>query len=241
MATEMKKINVLKNIKTSKTARINLCKFGDVKAVSKAKTIFPFTNDVASEVEIHTKLAKLNLSPEILDFDTALHSIIFEYLEGSNDVANYDEQFLIKLGKAIKKLHLVDFQDTAIGSFQQKIDAYRQIFLDVDDSSVLAGFKLFDSLYDNSNNLVFSHNDINVSNIFYGDDIRLIDWEYAGANLPIYDIASITKSLKLDEHQTEIFLDSYDKKFDTSKIKSFELLISQVEYIWQKALNLTTN
>ena len=138
-------------------------------------------------------------------------------------------------------LHLVDFQDTAIGSFQQKIDAYRQIFLDVDDSSVLAGFKLFDSLYDSSNNLVFSHNDINVSNIFYGDDIRLIDWEYAGANLPIYDIASITKSLKLDEHQTEIFLDSYDKKFDTSKIKSFELLISQVEYIWQKALNLTTN
>ena len=71
MATEMKKINVLKNIKTSKTARINLCKFGDVKAVSKAKTIFPFTNDVASEVEIHTKLAKINLSPEILDFDTA--------------------------------------------------------------------------------------------------------------------------------------------------------------------------
>ena len=154
MATEMKKTTVLKNIKTSKTARINLCRFGNVKAISKAKTIFPFTNDVASEVEIHTKLAKINLSPEILDFDTALHSITFEYLEGSNDVANYDEQFLIKLGKAIKKLHLVDFQDTAIGSFQQKIDAYRQILLDVDDSSVLAGFKLFDSLYDSSNNLV---------------------------------------------------------------------------------------
>ena len=176
MATEMKKTTVLKNIKTSKTARINLCRFGNVKAVSKSKTIFPFTNDVASEVEIHTKLAKINLSPKILDFDTALHSITFEYLEGSNDIANYDEQFLIKLGKAVKNLHLVDFQDTTIGSFQQKIDAYRQILLDVEDSSVLAGFKLFDSLYDSSNNLVFSHNDINVSNIFYGDDIRLIDW-----------------------------------------------------------------
>ena len=241
MATEMKKTTVLKNIKTSKTARINLCRFGNVKAVSKAKTIFPFTNDVAAEVEIHTKLAKINLSPKILDFDTSLHLITFEYLEGSNDVANYDEQFLIKLGKAVKNLHLVDLQDTAIGSFQQKIDAYRQIFLDADDSSVLASFKLFDSLYGSPNNLVFSHNDINVSNIFYGCDIKLIDWEYAGANLPIYDIASITKSLKLDEHQTEIFLDSYDKKFDTSKIKSFELLISQVEYIWEKALNLTTN
>ena len=80
MATEMKKNNVLKNIKTSKTASINLCKFGDVKAVSKAKTIFPFTHDVASEVEIHTKLAKINIATEILDFYTALKSITIEYL-----------------------------------------------------------------------------------------------------------------------------------------------------------------
>ncbi len=238
MATEMRKITVLKNIKTSKTARINLCKYGDVKAVSKEKTIFPFTNDVASEVEIHTKLANKNLSPKILDFDTALHSITFEYLGGSNDVGNYDEQFLTKLGKAMKNLHLVDFQDTAIGSFQQKIDAYRQIFVDSDDSRVLAGFELFDSLYDSSNNLVFCHNDINASNIFYTNDIKLIDWEYAGANLPIYDIASIIKSLKLDEDQTQILLDSYDIKLDVTEIKSFELLISHVEYIWQTALNL---
>ena len=241
MATEMRKITVLKNIKTSKTASINLCKFGDVKAVSKEKTIFPFTNDVASEVEIHAKLVNKNLSPKILNSNAALHSITFEYLEGSNDLINYDELFLTKLGKAIKKLHLMDFNDIGAESFQQKIDTYRQIFVDSDDSTILAGFELFDRLYDSPNNLVFCHNDINASNIFFTNDIKLIDWEYAGANLPIYDIASIIKSLKLDDYQTQILLDSYDKKFDTSKIKSFELLISQVEYIWQKALNLLTN
>ena len=241
MATEMKRISVLKNIKTSKTAIINLCKYGDVKAVSKEKTFFPFANDVASEVEIHAKLLTKNLSPKILDSDAALHSITFEYLEGSNDLINYDELFLTKLGKAIKKLHLMDFNDIGAKSFQQKIGTYRQIFVDSDDSTILAGFELFDRLYDSPNNLVFCHNDINASNIFYTNDIKLIDWEYAGANLPIYDIASIIKSLKLDEDQTKILLDSYDIKLDVTKIKSFELLISHLEYIWQKALNLHTD
>jgi serine/threonine protein kinase len=241
MATEMKRISVLKNIKTSKTARISLCKYGDVKAVFKEKTIFPFTNDVASEVEIYAKLLSKNLSPKILDYDAALHSITFEYLEGSNDLINYDELFLTKLGKAIKKLHLMDFNDIGVESFQQKIDTYRQIFVDSDDSRILAGFELFDRLYDSSNKLVFCHNDINASNIFYTNDIKLIDWEYAGANLPVYDIASIIKSLKLDEYQTQILLDSYGMKLDVTKIKSFELLISHVEYIWQKALNHLIN
>ena len=241
MATEMKEITFLTNIKTSETARINLCKFGDVKAVSKEKTIFPFTNDVTSELEIHAKLANKNLSPKILDSDAAVHSITFEYLEGSNDVINYDELFLTKLGKTIKKLHLTDFHDISAASFQQKVDTYRQIFIDSDDSTILAGFELFDSLYDSPNNLVFCHNDINASNIFYTEGIKLIDWEYAGTNLPIYDIASIIKSLKLNEYQTQILLDSYDLKLDVSKIKSFELLISHVEYIWQKALNHLTS
>jgi thiamine kinase-like enzyme len=241
MAIEMKRIFVLKNIKTSKTARINLCKYGDIKAVSKEKTIFPFTNDVASEVEIHAKLINKNLSPKILDSDRALHSITFEYLEGSNNLINYDELFLIKLGKAIKKLHLMDFNDIGADSFPQKIDIYKQIFADSDDSTILGGFELFDRLYDSPNKLVFCHNDINASNIFYANDIKLIDWEYAGANLPIYDIASIIKSLKLDEYQAHILLDSYGMKLDVTKIKSFELLISQVEYIWQKALDLLNN
>ena len=68
---------------------------------------------------------------------------------------------------------------------------YKEILINSSDAVVKAGFELFDRLYEDSEDFVFCHNDINASNIFYNNDIKLIDWEYAGFNLPIYDILII--------------------------------------------------
>jgi hypothetical protein len=47
---------------------------------------------------------------------------------------------------------------------------------------------------------VLSHNDVNPSNLVYdGARILLLDWDMAGANDPLYDLATIALFMRLDE------------------------------------------
>ena len=47
---------------------------------------------------------------------------------------------------------------------------------------------------------VLSHNDVNPTNVVYdGENLLLLDWETAGANDPLYDLAAIAVFLRMDE------------------------------------------
>ena len=229
----------IEQIKKTKLSLINLCTFKGQKVISKNKTLFPFTNNLNAELAIHTKLAKEKLCPEIIDFDKKKNLIIYEYLEGTNDISNLDEKFLSKLGRTLKRFHQASIQDAKISTFKEKIGMYKEILINSSDAAVKAGFELFDRLYEDSEDFVFCHNDINASNIFYNNDIKLIDWEYAGFNLPIYDIASVSSVFNLDDYQLSILMDFYNSNLDISSIKNFELLNSMVEYIWLQALKIS--
>ena len=47
---------------------------------------------------------------------------------------------------------------------------------------------------------VVSHNDVNPTNLVYdGENLLLLDWETAGPNDPLYDLAAIAVFLRMDE------------------------------------------
>lgn len=58
--------------------------------------------------------------------------------------------------------------------------------------------------------MCFCHNDLVAANILSTPEIRFLDWEYAGDNDPLFDLATIVEHHELDEAQAETLLCAYD-------------------------------
>jgi thiamine kinase len=57
--------------------------------------------------------------------------------------------------------------------------------------------------------VVCCHNDIVAANVIEGDRLKLIDWEFANDNDPLFDLASAIGFHNLDESQSAILLNTY--------------------------------
>jgi aminoglycoside phosphotransferase (APT) family kinase protein len=65
--------------------------------------------------------------------------------------------------------------------------------------------------------LVLSHNDVNPTNLAYdGERLLLLDWDTAGANDPLYDLAAASVFLRMDESACQCLLAAYTDQPVTS-------------------------
>jgi aminoglycoside phosphotransferase (APT) family kinase protein len=59
--------------------------------------------------------------------------------------------------------------------------------------------------------LVLSHNDVNPTNLVYdGERLLLLDWDTAGPNDPLYDLAAIAMFLRMDDETCRALLAAHD-------------------------------
>ena len=59
--------------------------------------------------------------------------------------------------------------------------------------------------------LVTSHNDLNPSNLaFDGERLVLLDWDMAGPNDPLYDLAAVAMFLRMDDSTASALIAAYD-------------------------------
>ncbi len=235
--TQMSQIKILETISETPYSRVSFCYLNNVKAVLKTKKEAIITNSIATELKIHQFLNKYDLCPEILDYDLLNNRIIYEYIEYPVENSEYNQVFLEILGKALSKLHSLNYKTLAVDTFEEKIESYRNILSTSNAIEIQESFALFDKLYKNRRKLTFCHNDLSPMNVFFDEKLKFIDWEYAGLNLPIYEIASIKKSFKFSSDQLNIFLKAYGQDFNPSEIEEFEVLVGFVEKIWQKVTN----
>lgn len=78
----------------------------------------------------------------------------------------------------------------------------------------------------------FCHNDLVVKNCLFTDDSALIiDWEFAQANNPWFDLGAIIYYFSLTKHQTEEFLACYQPGWE-SNVTQRILYTSQVAVLW---------
>ena len=233
----MGKIKILETISETPYSQVSYCYLNNVKAVLKTKKEEIITNSTATELKIHQFLNKYDLCPEILYYDLPNKRTIYEYIEYPVESSEYNKVFLEIFGKALSKLHSLDYKNLVIGTFKDKIESYRNMLSTSNSIEIQDSFALFDKLYKKSYNLTFCHNDLNKMNIFLDKNMKFIDWEYAGLNLPIYEIASIKKSFNLSSDKLDIFLKAYGQDFDPNEIEEFEVLVGFIEKIWQKVTN----
>lgn len=152
---------------------------------------------------------------------------------------------LVSLGKTLKQVHSIgEFQDqyqlanTLLNSFS-KLSADNQRLLEKPLSTLLSILKTLQSDIENH---VSSHNDLLPSSVYVkGDDISMVDWEYASQNHRSYDLAFFSIQSGLNQAEEKNLLQGYDPDCANNTFYSFYLMkpvIHCLLLLWQSTTKL---
>jgi aminoglycoside phosphotransferase (APT) family kinase protein len=142
------------------------------------------------------------ITAEPLVFDRENGFMVFTFLEGEHK-SKLELDELKVLAQTLQKLHSISI-DT------------KPIELQTDTSTV--------ECYPQEN--VLCHNDLNSQNIFFSDELKFIDWEYAGVNDRYFDLASVCVEFGLNGEMVEVFLEAYfmDEDFSLEKLEAYKVI-----------------
>ena len=242
------KIEIISSLKIDLISQIFLCNFNDIKSVIRVDFDIPnwLKKQRASEFQILNFLKTKTQNQKILYHDLDGGILIREFHE-DKEISYSDirrKENLISLGKEIKKVHEIKIDNFAINNFENLIENYRDILKNkIKNNRYLnQGFKIFDSLSYRKEQIIFSHNDLNRENILFNKKYFFIDWEYASANSPYFDLASIISSYDFNDEEIGYLFDGYNKNFllDQEKLKNWVKFTYFLDYIWRQCLIETT-
>jgi len=162
------------------------------------------------EWQVHHLAYAQGITAEPLVFDEVNGFMVFEYLEGEHK-SKLDDNELKLLAQTLHKLHSISI-DT------------KPIELQIDASTVECYSKEY----------VLCHNDLNPQNIFFSDDIKFIDWEYAGVNDRYFDLACVCVEFGLDGEMQGVFLKAYfeSEDFSLEKLEAYKIIYKTLCEEW---------
>ena len=212
------------------TGRLNRKKI-ILKVFKKFNTNFK-TNSYLNK-ETLTELSNKKLHPKVLYKNKTKGILIYEYHETSS--CKKDNMFFKKLGKRLKEIHELKNKKN-IHTFNEQINAYKKILNTNKLPKVYTKLNaLIKMSKTNNQQNVFSHNDLNPTNILFNKNICFIDYEYASLNNKFFDISKIMLSFDMKPNEQNVFLESYGIK-NHIDIKEKILLWKQInlyiDYIW---------
>ena len=237
-------LEIIETIKSGPVSEISICNFDNIKAILRIDYPCASEINVDRENEIFTlsRIKILGNTPEVLFSDLSHGILIWRYIEGiefSLD-ENSSSDFLKKLGNEIKKIHDIDIPKNKKKYFSNDINFYRNLLSDFPENVILRkGFNLYDKL-NNSDNYVFSHNDLNKTNLLWRDRFFFLDWEYSSFNHPLFDIASISNAYNLSKVDRAILWKAYTNNeysaLNDKNLREWMLFCHYLEYIWSISL-----
>ena len=187
-------------------------------------------------------LKVLGNTPEVLFSDLPHGILVWRYIEGIEFSLDEDSNkvFLKTLGTQLKKIHDIDLPISKKKYFNNDINFYRNLLNEVPENIILhRGFDLYDKL-NNSDNYVFSHNDLNKTNLLWRDRLFFLDWEYSSFNNPFFDIASISNAYNLSKVDRAILWKAYTNNeysaLNDKNLREWMLFCHYLEYIWSISL-----
>ena len=137
--------------------------------------------------------------------------MVFAFLEGVHKTTLGTKELKI-LAQTLRKLHSIS------------IDA-QPIRLAIDSSIIDTYPKEY----------VLCHNDLNPKNIFFSEDVKFIDWEYAGVNDRYFDVACVCVEFRLEGKMQEVFLKSYfEGEYNEEKLEAYKIIYKNICDRWFK-------
>ena len=237
-------LEVIKTIKSGPVSEISICNFDNIKAILRVD--YPCARkiniDRKNEIFTLSQLKILDFSPEVLFSDLSYGILVWRYIEGIEFSLGEDSNkvFLKTLGTELKKIHDIDLPKSKKKYFSNDINFYRNLLNEVPENIILhRGFDLYDKL-NNSDNYVFSHNDLNKTNLLWRDGLFFLDWEYSSFNNPFFDIASISNAYNLSKVDRAILWKAYTNNeysaLNDTNLREWMLFCHYLEYMWSLSL-----
>ena len=237
-------IKIICPLKKGLISEIYLCNFNNIKSVIRLDLEIPDWIKIQRDSEIRILDLNNNDKSEknILYHDLEKGILIRRFIEGKKLILskiNSDQQLEL-LGKAVKEIHKTNYKKDAVNNFSNAINRYKKIlkYKIQKDPILEIGFEIFEDLYRESYPKVFSHNDLTQENIIWNCKYVFIDWEYAGLNNPLFDIASIISSYSLNDQQIVSLCRGYGQKYDveTEILRKWVKFTYFCDYIWRICL-----
>ena len=237
-------IKIICPLKKGLISEIYLCNFNNIKSVIRLDLEIPGWLKIQRDSEIRILDLNNNDKSEknILYHDLEKGILIRRFIEGNKfnlNKINSDQQLEL-LGRAIKEIHKTNYEKDAVNNFSNSINRYKDIlkYKIQKDPILEIGFEIYQDLNHESYPKVFSHNDLTQENIIWDHEYVFIDWEYAGLNNPLFDIASIISSYSLNDQQIDSLCRGYGKKseVDMEILRKWVKFTYFCDYIWRICL-----
>ena len=201
----------------------------------------PPLNTRGEEAAIQTAAAAVGLAPDVLHVADGLY--LTDYVEGDVWSARSltDNDTLERLAAALRRVHVLPRTGRAFGArlaaehYAAAIDFDRTIVAQC--AAVIKGTRP-------PRRPCLCHNDLVAENILATPAIRLLDWEYACDNDPLFDLATVVEHHDLDEGQATHLLDAYfDGRGARSQARLHEQqrLYRALLWLWLAARSETTD
>lgn len=193
--------------------------------------------------EIQRRAAAAGLAPRILAAEPDEGWLLYEYLEGrvlqAGDLA--DPATLEAIAKLLRAVHGLP----ASGHVLPVADAAARYAAIVQPDPDLSAFarRCVDvvSAAPPPATTACCHNDVVAANIVSNSRLRLIDWEYACDNDPLFDLASVAGFHDLDQRAVETLLAAYAGTGDgemRERLAAQRRLFDALQWLWLAAQRL---
>ena len=238
------KIELKDEIKSGPLSKIFICNFNNIKSIIRfdLSLVSKLKIDRSNEINILEEISYLNLAPNILYTNLNKGILIWEYIPGSEisiTKKNHDI-ILIDLGRVLKKVHQFKLTKKNTKEFNQSISFYKNLLSNSLDQKIInKGLTLYNEIMDDNLPNVFSHNDLNKSNLLISNKIHFLDWEYASMNHPYFDIASLVVALNLNPEGINKLWQGYSDNssfVDQSKLNRWVNFTYYLDYLWRRSI-----
>jgi thiamine kinase-like enzyme len=171
------------------------------------------------EYKVHTLAFNAGITSELLVFDVDNGMMISAFLAGVHKEKFSRNDFKL-LADTLRKVHSIELQSKPI-----------EIKIKNESDEVNQALNII-AQYDRE--LVLCHNDLNPKNILFSDEVKFIDWEYAGVNDRYFDLACVCVEFKLESIEEQYLLEYYfqTKKSNEDKLKAYKILYKELVQEW---------
>jgi thiamine kinase-like enzyme len=196
-----------------------------------------FGLDRRTELKARTSAFKAGIAAEVVFADIDRGILLSEFLPGDvwNKADLGDKDKLVALADTLQKVHTMPslgtkfdartiarrYADSIVGEPELHVSAQACV-------ETVSSLPVVDSY-------ACSHNDVVAENVVAGPKLKLLDWEYACDNDPMYDLASLIAYHKLDDRQADILFSAYAGGPNPSLLEQLQLqlrLYEAIQWLW---------
>jgi aminoglycoside phosphotransferase (APT) family kinase protein len=206
--------------------------------------------DLHAEAEILHLVSSAGIAPPVLRCDPPRRLLVTRWIEPAAGAARADDpRMIVSVAKALAQLHRLPVP-RELRSIRFDVQA-RMLQADLPATRALRqlsdiGGAVFAQLALASGAMALCHHDIHRQNMVLDDTDRLwlVDWEYAGLNDPVFDLASYASQCGLSGDSLQVLCEAYATAGGTVGEGVLELALwafDYVQWLWYQGLQSGAN